>query len=199
MPSGRSIIDLSEEYERKYAPIDTSTAFREIGEERVAEDGGEEQLTRYFHGSDYLGSGKVSVDMGEIGLSETMSLAPTVLEYAGVQRPPEMTASSWRPIIEGEDDNKTSILCEYVSNNRKRKGKCVRTERYKFATWGRNVGELYDLQKDPLEENNLYDAPDYISLRDEMKDILLEKIAESEMPPYTQWLEELPKHVRDEF
>lgn len=129
------------------------------------------------------------------GLVETMSLAPTVLDYAGIQRPPEMTASSWRPILEGKDDGETAILCEYVSNDRKRKGKCVRTERYKFVTWGRNVGELYDLQQDPLEQHNLYDDPGYISLRDEMKDILLEKLAESETPPYTQWLEKLPEHV----
>ena len=44
---------------------------------------------------------------------------------------------------------------------------------------------------------DIYDDPAYISLRDEMKDILLEKLAESETPPYTQWLERLPEHVRN--
>jgi hypothetical protein len=57
------------------------------------------------------------------------------------------------------------------------------------------VGELYDLSEDPLEQNNLYDDPEYISLRDDMRDLLLEKLAESETPPYTQWLAELPEHV----
>lgn len=129
------------------------------------------------------------------GLAETMSVAPTVLDYAGIKLPSEMTATSWRSVIEGEDAGKESILCEYVSNDRKKKGKCIRTELYKFVTWGHNVGELYDLVEDPLEQDNLYDKPEYISLRDEMKDILLEKLAESEMPPYTQWLDNLPEHV----
>ncbi|HEX29882.1 TPA: DUF4976 domain-containing protein, partial [Candidatus Poribacteria bacterium] len=129
------------------------------------------------------------------GLVETMSLAPTVLDYAGIDRPPEMTAKSWRSIVEGEADGETAILCEYVSNDRKLKAKCVRTDRYKLVSWGGGVGELYDLQEDPLELRNLYDDPEYLSLRDEMKDILLERLAESEMPPYTQWLEELPGHV----
>jgi arylsulfatase A-like enzyme len=132
------------------------------------------------------------------GLVETMSLAPTVLDYAEVERLPEMTASSSRPIIEGEGSGEECILCEYVSNDRKLKGKCVRTDRYKFAAWGRNAGELYDLLEDPLEQHNLYDDPEYIPLRDKMRDILLEKLAESEMPPYTQWLEELPEHVTGE-
>ena len=129
------------------------------------------------------------------GLAETMSVAPTVLDYAGVQLPPEMTATSWRSTLEGSNDGKEAILSEFVPNDRKRKGKCVRTQRYKFVTWGRGDGELYDLQEDPLEQDNLYHNQEYVSLRDEMKDILLEKLAESETPPYTQWLENLPEHV----
>jgi len=130
------------------------------------------------------------------GLAETMSLAPTVLDYAGIERPPEMTARSWRPILEGEDEGETAILCEYLSNDRTLKGKCVRTERHKFVTWGRHVGELYDLSEDPLEQHNLYEDPGHIALRDDMKDVLLEKSAESETPSYTQWLEKLPEHIR---
>lgn len=130
------------------------------------------------------------------GLAETMSLAATVLDYAGIAPPPEMTASSWKPIIEGEAGDKESILCEYVSNDRKLKGKCIRTARHKLAIWGRNTGELYDLLEDPLEQNNLYHDAKHIHLRDEMRDILLQKMVESEMPPYTQWLRDLPKHVR---
>ena len=142
-----------------------------------------------------LPSGLRQVSRQFDGLAETMSLAPTVLDYAEIKPPPEMTATSWRAIIQGEDAGKESVLCEYMSNDRKRKGKCIRTQRYKFVAWGRNAGELYDLLEDPLEQNNLYADPKHIRLRDEMKDILLEKLAESETPPYTQWLEKLPEHV----
>ncbi len=129
------------------------------------------------------------------GLVETMSVAPTALDYAGIEPPPEMSANSWRPIVETGEGGEESVLCEYVSNDRKLKGKCIRTDRYKFVTWGRSVGELYDLLEDPLEQNNLYDDSEYISLRDEMKDILLEKLAESESPAYSQWLERFPEHI----
>ena len=132
------------------------------------------------------------------GLAETISLAATALDYAGVERPPEMAATSWRSILEGQDEGKEVILSEYVNNDRVLKGKCIRTERYKLATWGNSGGELYDLQEDPQEQHNLYSDPGYASLREEMKDILLEKLTESEMPPYTQWLEQLPEHVRNQ-
>ena len=128
-------------------------------------------------------------------LVETMSLAATALDAADIQLPPEMTASSWLPQLRGEAKGKTAILSEYVSNDRKRRGKCIRTDRYKFVTWGSEEGELYDLSEDPLEQHNLYSDSKYLSLRDNMKGLLLEKLTSSEDPPYSQWLDKMPEHV----
>lgn len=75
-------------------------------------------------------------------LVEVMDIAATVLDYAGVPRPESMQAASLRPLIEHGTWHKEQILCEYTSNERDLKGKCLRTERYKYVLWtpGRQDG-----------------------------------------------------------
>jgi len=47
----------------------------------------------------------------------------------------------------------------------------VRTERYKLIHFYNDIDawELYDLETDPNEVNNLYENPDYASIIDELK------------------------------
>ena len=115
------------------------------------------------------------------GLVETSDLAPTFLDYAGVDVPAEMAARSLRPLVEGRGEARESILCEYVTNDRTRWGKCTRTDRYKFIFWGLDTEpEFYDLQEDPEELRNRYHDPAY---RDEVarhKDLLLHRLMTSE-------------------
>jgi len=130
------------------------------------------------------------------GLVENFSIAPTVLDYAGVERPPEMQAPSLRPILEGSGEGADAAICEYVDNNRQKAGICIRTERYKYATWGTEyIGELYDLQEDPGELRNLWGEPDHAGLRQEMADLLMHRLLRSQEPAYTSWLTPMPEHV----
>jgi len=94
------------------------------------------------------------------GLVETMDIAPTILDYAGVPTPDEMSATSLRPLLNGAGEGKEAVLSEYTNNNRTRSGKAVCTGRYKYAFWGREEPEkLFDLQEDPLERHNLIGDP----------------------------------------
>ena len=115
------------------------------------------------------------------GLVETTDLAPPILDYAGVAIPPQMPTQSLRPLIEGDGEAREAILCEYLTNDQARKGKCVRTERYKYAFWGReHPPEFYDLQEDPDEMRNLYGDPRYAEEIARHKDILLDRLLKSE-------------------
>jgi len=96
------------------------------------------------------------------GLVETMDIAPTILDYAGLPIPEGMMAQSLRPLIEEGEGGKEAVLCEYTTNDRRRSGKCVRTRRYKYAFWGRDAQEqFFDLETDPLERRNAIDDPEY--------------------------------------
>jgi arylsulfatase len=90
------------------------------------------------------------------GLVELADIAPTILDYAGLAIPEQMPARSLRPLVEGAGHGRDAILCEHESNDRSRRGKCLRTQRYKYIFWdGGHEAEFYDLQEDPDEQVNL--------------------------------------------
>ena len=115
------------------------------------------------------------------GLVELADLAPTILDYAGLARPAQMPTRSLRPLVEGTGQAGDSILCEYESNDRSRRGKCVRTGRYKYIFWGGGCeAEFYDLQEDPNEQVNLAGDPAYRGELKAHQELLIERLLASE-------------------
>jgi len=116
-------------------------------------------------------------------LVETFDIAPTILDYAGVEIPPEMQAVSLRPIIEGRPhEPKRQILSGFAAPGRGINGKCIRTERYKYVCWNTDIGELYDMQADPLEQRNLWADPACADLVRRHEQLLLRTLLETERP-----------------
>ncbi len=96
------------------------------------------------------------------GLVETFDIAPTALDYAGAEIPSNMSATSLRPLIENGGSGKELVLCEYMSNDRSRRGICLRTERYKYIFWGpARTEQFFDLQEDPFELKDFSGNPKY--------------------------------------
>jgi arylsulfatase len=121
---------------------------------------------------------------------EHIDLVPTILDYAGLPRGRELPGMSLRPILEGsetESATRDSILCEYVTPNRQQRLKCVRTERYKLVYGGPEgafaAGEavqFFDLQKDPLELENVAADPAYRAEVERHLALLLHRVSWSE-------------------
>jgi len=90
-------------------------------------------------------------------LIEAVDIAPTILDYSGVQAPPAFQGRSFRPLIEGGDyQPRDSVYIEY----REPFGvswKVVRTHDFKYGL--SNAGEelLFDLGNDPTELSNVID------------------------------------------
>jgi len=124
----------------------------------------------------------VSCCPGEVqGLTETMNIAPTILDYAGVPVPDTMSAHSLRPQIEGVSGDTEAVFCEYVTNDRSRWAKCVRTKTHKYVRWNPDgEHEFYDLVNDPLEQHNLARPGGSIPMVDELEGVLLDWLARTE-------------------
>jgi N-acetylglucosamine-6-sulfatase len=94
---------------------------------------------------------------------QTIDLAPTVLELAGVRDTTSRQGRSLLPLLRGDRPPwRSSVLIEYTSDTvfpriRNMGYQAVRTGRYKYIDYLELPGmdELYDLQSDPYELDNL--------------------------------------------
>jgi arylsulfatase A-like enzyme len=102
---------------------------------------------------------------------QNIDIAPTILHMAGLQQPENMDGSSFKPILEGEtpDNWRERIYYEYFWERpfpQTPTTFAVLTDRYKFiryyGIW--DINELYDLQEDPYEANNLIRNTEYDSI-----------------------------------
>ncbi|NOY81575.1 MAG: sulfatase-like hydrolase/transferase [Kiritimatiellaeota bacterium] len=111
------------------------------------------------------------------GPVECFDLAPTILDYARAEVPDNMSASSLRPLIEGRGEGRPYALCEYLSNDRKRAGVCLRTPHAKYVQWTDGVEKFFDLEQDPLERTNLIDDSSRRAEIDEHRRSLIHRLS----------------------
>jgi arylsulfatase A-like enzyme len=123
-------------------------------------------------------------------LSEKMVLnldiAPTVLELAGLKVPATMQGRSLVSLLKGENlgwrEDWLYAYYEYPGDHMVAKNRGIRTERYKLIEYYEEEPmqyELYDLQADPSETQNLYGHPEYASLATKLLQRLEEVRAET--------------------
>ncbi len=121
--------------------------------------------------------------------------APTILDFAGVPVPESMQGRSLRPVLEGRppEDWRRSVYYAYWENSwalrnaspeqmtdptfqyftahRVGPHRGVRTDRHKlieFFSEG-DYWELFDLEKDPHELNNVHGKPEYAEIAEQLK------------------------------
>jgi arylsulfatase A-like enzyme len=99
-------------------------------------------------------------------LVQNLDFAETLLEMAGLPIPADMQGKSMVPLLKGKQktDLHEALYYHFYENQEHKVAKHigVRTNRYKLIFFYENKEyELYDLQKDPKEMNNLYNDPAY--------------------------------------
>jgi len=118
-----------------------------------------------------IAPGSVSDDM-----VLNLDFAPTFLDFAGVRVPGDMQGESFRDILRGKapSDWRKSMYYHYYEypygwGVKRHYG--VRTHRYKLIHFYYDVDlwELYDLEKDPNELNNVYSDPAYADIVKQLK------------------------------
>lgn len=114
---------------------------------------------------------------GEVAeLVQNIDYAPTFLDFAGVEIPAEIQGKSMKPILA---DNKGAEwrdavyyhYYEFPNEHAVKKHYGVRTDRYKLIHFYNDIDvwELYDLEKDPEEMNNIFGNPDYAEVQKNME------------------------------
>jgi len=104
-------------------------------------------------------------------------LMPTFLDWADAPIPEGLHARSLAPLLDGErpDDWPDSVYAQYHGDEfGLYSQRMVRTDRYKFVYNTPDRNELYDLDADPHELQNVADHPGYGDIRRELSDRLVE-------------------------
>lgn len=107
-------------------------------------------------------------------LVQNIDIAPTVLEACGLETPSHMDGRSFLPLLQGREVPwRDAVFYEYFWERNFPQTPTVhgiRTDRYKYmhyyGIW--DIDELYDLQQDPNEMNNLIDSPEHQALIQEL-------------------------------
>ena len=107
---------------------------------------------------------------------QNIDYAPTFLELAGAEIPEDIQGVPLLPLLKGEKpaDWRKSLyyhFYEYPAEHMVKRHYGVRTERYKLIHFYNDIDawELYDLQEDPKEMNNLYGKAGYEKITEELK------------------------------
>ena len=107
-------------------------------------------------------------------LIQNLDYAPTFLDYANVKIPEEMQGESFRKIVSNETEEWRDAIYytyyEYPSVHMVKRHYGIRTDRYKLIHFYYDIDEweLFDLQNDPNEMNNIYSNPKYSEIKEEM-------------------------------
>lgn len=123
-------------------------------------------------------------------LVSLLDLPATILDCAGAQRPEGFRGRSVRALAAGEAAEWENAVFMQISESQV--GRAVRTPKWKYSVraldkdgWRDMDSDaytedfLYDLERDPHEQNNLVAAPEYAAVRAEMKALLLRKMEEA--------------------
>ncbi|RQG92948.1 DUF4976 domain-containing protein [Natrarchaeobius halalkaliphilus] len=114
-------------------------------------------------------------------------LAATFLEIADVAVPETFDARSLVSLLENHSEERPvwpdSVFAQYHGDEfGLYSQRMVRTTRYKYVYNGPDVDELYDLEADPGELQNLIDHPDYEAVRHGMRERLIEWMDDTNDP-----------------
>ena len=105
-----------------------------------------------------------------------IDFAPTLLELAGIKTTQKMQGTSFVPVLEGNTpkDWQEAMYYHYYEFpfwHHVQPHYGIRTQKYTLAHFYYNIDvwELYDLEKDPNQMNNIYNDPNYTSTITELK------------------------------
>ena len=119
------------------------------------------------------------------GLVELVDIFPTLIELCGIDAPHKLQGKSFASLLDNPANSGKDVAYTVVSRGTML-GRSIRTARWRYAEWGSpNQAELYDLNADPYENQNLTEDARHLKQRQAMHKLLIEarKRAENQSHP----------------
>ena len=119
-------------------------------------------------------------------IAMNIDFAPTFLDFAGVEIPEDIQGVSLKPVLTNEGNEPSDWrkaayyhYYEYPAEHSVKRHYGIRTTDFKLIHFYNDVDEweMYDMQNDPHELNNLYGKPEYAAKQAELM-LLLKDVQE---------------------
>jgi len=114
--------------------------------------------------------GKVKKNIVNHALQSLVDLPTTILDYCGIAVPYDFTGVNQRDVWECKKKcARSHIICEHNHERNHINMRAYVDQRYKLVVYyNKKHGEMYDLEKDPYELNNLWNIEEYRELQKEL-------------------------------
>lgn len=135
--------------------------------------------------------GKIPEGKHMRGLFSLLDIAPTILDLAGVTHQEAFDGvSGASAMCSASDHNREAVFAEiFEIIDQRAVIFSVRTEKWKYNFHCGDMDELYDMEKDPLEMQNLAENPDYTAVVAEMQERLAQWLRETGADDWSSFLE----------
>ena len=115
-------------------------------------------------------------------LVEHVDFYPTLAELCNLQTSQELQGTSFTPVLKNPRHQGKQEAYTVVSRGKKL-GRSIRTARWRYAEWESSTqAELYDLENDPLEFDNLINDPKWAELKLNLRHRLNEAQKRASLP-----------------
>jgi choline-sulfatase len=102
------------------------------------------------------------------GAVSLLDVARTLVDLAGAPDPGDLDGDSLLPVLRDPQRAawKDEAYCEYYGHSTNRPQRMIRSGRWKLCFYHREPVELFDLQSDPAEFDNLAGRPEYAAVQE---------------------------------
>ena len=112
-------------------------------------------------------------------MHSTVDLMPTLLDLAGLEVPGEVQGVSQKSVLDGGSEGaRHTAYAEFDTTASAERVRFSRTDEWMLAYFFEcEFGMMYNMESDPLQQNNIFEHPDYRAKRNELMMTLLKETA----------------------